>query len=327
MKIMLERLAMLLLMIAIGAVGFVHLFATGRKTSLRHTTLSNQETPHLALLTFDLDNTLFPVGPVLEDADVAMIRALHSAGCTEATDVSIARQMKQIQKKAERRMSFSEQRKRAIHQEMELITKPGETLDIDFVHTISNVWLDERHRSAERNLFSDTIAMLETIKTKFPRTCIGAITNGDGNPLCMNATLASYFDFCVSGEDSNIFPNKKPQRGIYEASIAAYCTRYPSKLTQDSHIWCHVGDCLVNDVWASSRTGAHAIWIEVDESATNVTTKGHRPSPRNLKTLKKVAKKGLKAVSAKISRLAQLPEAIDMILEHRCTRTFASRKR
>jgi FMN phosphatase YigB (HAD superfamily) len=318
----LQRVTMLLSLVVV-AFSFAPIFGVGQRQSSRYNALSDEEKPKLALLTFDLDDTLFPVSTVVEDANLAMIRALHDAGYTQSTNASILRHIRGIRSKSKRKMTYTEMRKRAIQQEMESMTKPGEGVDYDLVHKIYSAWLDERHRSAERNLFTGTIEMLETIKIKFPYTCIAAITNGRGNPLEMTSTLAPYFEFCISGEDSHVFPENKPQRGIFKASVAAYHQRYPHKLSTDAHIWCHVGDCLVNDIWGSARNGAQAVWIEVDDLlessqsqlATNVQPKWSTASPQSMNSRRKLASKGIKDVSAKISTLSQLPDAIDKILE------------
>ena len=292
---------------------------------LYSTTAPYDKAPKLALLTFDLDDTLFPLIPVVEDANAAMVHALHQAGYAGATETSILRHTKAIRRKTKHKMTYTEMRKRSIQQELEILSKPGTTVDNDLVNKIYWAWLDERHRSAERNLFQGVIDTLKTIKEKHPYTCIAAITNGCGNPLEMNSTLAPFFDFCISGEDDHVFPESKPQKGIFKASVSAYHQRYPRKLSQESHIWCHVGDCLVNDVWGSARNGAQAIWIEVDQannsnSSHSQLKKGIQPnwstsSPRDLNNRRKLASKGMKDVSEKITRLSQLPEAIEKILE------------
>jgi hypothetical protein len=190
-------------------------------------------------------------------------------------------------------MTYTELRQRAIRQE--LVLRSGGLCDDDnndvlllldsMVNDCFQAWLTERHVAAQRYLFPDALQMLQSIQTNFPSTCIAAITNGRGNPLDMHDTLAPWFDFCVSGEDANVFPNCKPHAHIYEVAVAEYTRRYPSHSLQrrrqddtmnikgvatprrqQQHIWCHVGDCLGNDVGASASCGAHAIWLDVDDS-------------------------------------------------------------
>jgi hypothetical protein len=201
-------------------------------------------------------------------------------------------------------MTYTELRKRAIRQELVLHRRFNSTasrstsecnaaplLD-SMVHDCFEIWLQERHLAAQRYLFSDALEMLQTIKSTFPNVCIAAITNGRGNPLEMNETLTPWFDFCISGEDANVFPHRKLHHHIYQVAVWEYQHRYPSssllqqrqnmnngpyaqqnqqqqqqqqqQLHQQQHIWCHVGDCLGNDVGASASCGAQAVWLDLE---------------------------------------------------------------
>ena len=137
------------------------------------------------------------------------------------------------------------------------------------------VWEQERQAAAEEHLFSDAIETLQTLRNEHPDVCIAAITNGVGNPLEMANTLEPFFEFCVSGEDDDVFPNRKPHAGIYERALKRYESLYPHHFqeAQDStssssidRIWCHVGDCLANDVGASASCGAYAVWMYTEAS-------------------------------------------------------------
>lgn len=86
----------------------------------------------------------------------------------------------------------------------------------------------------------------------------------------MKDTLAPLFDFCVSGEDVDVFPHRKPSAEIYHAALSQW-KRGGAETEELSHVWFHVGDCLANDVGASSDVGAHAIWIVKEEPAEQPT--------------------------------------------------------
>lgn len=277
-------------------------------------------------MTFDLDDTLFPVAQVVEDANAAMIQAFWDAGYTEATNDRIVQHTKMIRRKQRKLMTYTQLRKRAIQTELELVgtNNGGDPVDYDLVATIYDSWLQARHQSAERYLFAGAIEMLQVVKSKFPDVCIGAITNGRGNPLNMTNTLAPYFDFCVSGEDDGVHPERKPHRGIYKVSLAEYRKTYPNDLS-DTHVWVHVGDCLANDVGASAKMGAYAVWVDLDdlkEEWTTRTTEGKgQPNPTwstapetVVHARQKLANKSRGFVSAKITTLTQLPTVIDTIL-------------
>ena len=48
---------------------------------------------------------------------------------------------------------------------------------------------------------------------------IGAVTNGCGDPL-KTPGLAPLFDFCVSAEDEDVFPQRKPSRRPFDKALA-----------------------------------------------------------------------------------------------------------
>ena len=267
-------------------------------------TTASSKQPNLALLTFDLDDTLFPVAQVVEDANAAMLQALWDAGYTHATNDRIVEHSKVIRRKQKKKLTYTELHKRAIQTEMELLSS-------NWLSTkIYDSWLEARHKSAERTLFTGAIEMLQEIKIKYPGACIGAITNGPGNPLSMTQTLAPYFDFCVSGEDEGVHPERKPHRGIYKASLSKYHKNFPNRIS-DTHVWAHVGDCLANDVGGSSNMGAYTVWAEIED----LTDASQLPTGTKPTWSTKLADKARDRFRGeKITTLPELPTAIDNIL-------------
>mmetsp|Transcript_24775 Transcript_24775/g.37877 ORF Transcript_24775/g.37877 Transcript_24775/m.37877 type:complete len:460 (+) Transcript_24775:171-1550(+) len=278
--------------------------------------------PHL--ITFDLDDTIFPVGPVVHDANVALMEHLASltASLTNAnnananaptttttciTQSDFIASTKFIRSELAKdgiKITYTELRKRTIQRELERISLIGiEKNDNDFSATatvdisiskevVSNayeLWEEHRHMAAERHLYHDTIAMLDELKERFPDATIAAITNGKGNPLRMTNTIAKYFDYCISGEDDNVFPYRKPDAGIYKVAVEKYQQEYNNINTgsgsgrvsvsgsdtssdDDDFCWIHIGDDLANDVGASAQCGAKSIWVDLDEELYNQTT-------------------------------------------------------
>merc|ERR1712232_1366438 len=105
---------------------------------------------------------------------------------------------------------------------------------------------------------------------------IGAITNGKGNPLKMEQTIHEYFDFCTSGEDDNVFPYRKPHEQIYLKSLDCFQNMIGSELSDDGvddFFWVHVGDDLANDVAASSKCGAFAVWADLGDEYSQSASK------------------------------------------------------
>jgi FMN phosphatase YigB (HAD superfamily) len=172
-------------------------------------------------------------------------------------------------------------------------------------------WLKERHAAAERYLFPDAVDALVETRRLFPEAYIGAITNGAGDPRAI-PSLQPFFQFRVSGEDCNIFPFRKPHSRIYEAAL----DEYNGTIEKDTNIWCHVGDCLANDVRASALCGAHAIWLAHDIKEKNDRQSAwSTATTQELERRAKQAEEGKQLAAAQISSLSQWPKAIAEILK------------
>jgi len=214
--------------------------STSEDTTIAPTTTStptpeNKKT--LALLTFDLDDTLYPIGPVVAAANAGFARAMEGFGYKGVepmqiidTAVQIRDEMAETDPQAAAALSHTEIRKLAIRRVMESITfeRKIESVAEDWatpvtalapvivqnakkwaqievtssvVQAVYNVWEMERHHSAERNIYPELIDVFKEIKQKYPNVLVGAVTDGKANPMFMTFTLAPYFDFCMSWED------------------------------------------------------------------------------------------------------------------------------
>jgi len=288
---------------------------------------SSSTRPTLALLTFDLDDTLFPCGPVVAEANEAMLASIVSHGYPSITNEDVLAATKAIRnelRKTETPITYTNLRIAAIQNQLERSSalhypNIGSTaLHESVSQKIFEVWLRARHEAAERKLYPDAIAMLQQVQATHPDVIIGAVTNGRGDPLDMRDTLRPYFDFTISGEDDGVFPNRKPHPGIFEAtlrrfqSIAGYDVRHTKEKS-----WVHVGDDLANDVGASAACGAKAVWYKMeedDDGGDGATPFYSTASSEEIERRKRMAKEAEEKVTERISTLAQLPRAIENIL-------------
>jgi FMN phosphatase YigB (HAD superfamily) len=275
----------------------------------------------LGLLTFDLDDTLFSINETVMDANARQLQymreVLVSENCHLPFSISVQdfqRTMYDVRRDVAEPVSYTDLRKltiRRIFMETGLSTNAGFDEVDRFVDKAFDVWLQERHLAAERYLFADALDTLAKLKNMYPDTCIAAITNGRGDPTRMVNSLAPFFDFCISGEDDNVFPERKPSPKIFELAIQRYQQLYPHHNSLSGRIWCHVGDCLVNDVGASAACGAFAIWYSPKESgyvdSGNVATSQVEPS-------KHPQQQGTKKIAVRVTNLAELPAAIKEFL-------------
>mmetsp|Transcript_36176 Transcript_36176/g.53037 ORF Transcript_36176/g.53037 Transcript_36176/m.53037 type:complete len:401 (-) Transcript_36176:73-1275(-) len=191
----------------------------------------------LGLLTFDLDDTLYPIAPVIYDANGAFVKAMERFGYGSISRDTILSSMKKIREEMSLTdpekaacLTHTEIRKMGIRSEMEKVClerKLQATADEwatnveslthtvvqsavkwaayavsdSIVEAVLTAWEMERHHSAERHLYPEVIDALKQIKEEHPGVIIGAVTDGRANPMFMTFTLAPYFDFCMSWED------------------------------------------------------------------------------------------------------------------------------
>ena len=204
-------------------------------SSSSHTQLhaQTQQRP-LVLLTFDLDDTLYPIAPVIEQANNAFAKAMERYGYEGIQPSDIDDTTKQVRAEMEptaaAALSHTEARELAIRRKMEqvLLERKLRECAEDWVTSVEDLspvvvdnakqwttravsdsivqavlmaWEMERHHAAERNLYPHITEVLQEIKETHPNVIIGAVTDGKANPLLMTFTLAPYFDFCMSWED------------------------------------------------------------------------------------------------------------------------------
>ncbi|KAL9191200.1 hypothetical protein ACHAXT_000906 [Thalassiosira profunda] len=299
----------------------------------------------LGLLTFDLDDSLYPIEPVLADANDVFVEIMAQFGYSIAPQ-DIVNTGKRVREEAGpvagAAMSHTSVRMEAIRREMERCANaPVSEADVERVYS---AWERERHHSAERHLYPEVLTSLQKIKLRHPNVIIGAVTDGKANPLQMVFTLAPYFDFCMSWEDdasgrTDFFRELGDAEGnadlewIYKAAYEKYTDIAASKglpldLDEDGEgpAWIHVGDDLGYDVGGSASCGAETVLLDLDAEYEQTAKKqfyfGEAVMPSwstaseeeiaNRKSLNDAAE-GM--VDKRVNRLSLLPDAIDAILK------------
>jgi len=332
----------------VSSMAFTRHTVIGSSSSSSNTSNNAAETTQSSqlplLLTFDLDDTLFPIGPVVQEANDAMYAMMDKLGVLGVTEDEYMSTTKAIRQSLTYPITYSELRKRAIATFVAAAASSSSSsssnnnnnneIDDYVVQEIFDAWVNERHLAAERYLFEGVKESLQKLTTLYENgqddddsisttttstICIGAITNGRGNPLCMTNTLSSIFDFCVSGEDDGVFPARKPHEGIYQAALDIYHSS-DKCIDPTNYIWIHVGDCLGNDVGASADCGAYAVWVsgpQDDESSSvdDGKQKWSTATPGELQVRAELAQAAKKKASATIRTVAELPNAVLQILD------------
>lgn len=271
----------------------------------------------LRLVTFDLDDTLFPCGRVVQHANAALNTHLEALGAAPPTNFQDAiREVRTAHASAKgTALTYSELRRRAIAKVLRegcSALPPPAVVDDCF-----EVWLNARQQTADEMLFDGVVDAITRLRQQHPGCIIGAVTNGRGDPTGM-PSLAALFDFCVSGEDEDVWPERKPSPAIYEHAIrraasqplASAGTCQQQALLRAS--WVHVGDCLVNDVEASKRAGASTVWLDMpsDPLATYSTASAEEEERRRVARANALA---AGYVDVRIESMRDLPTALEQL--------------
>ena len=195
-------------------------------------------------ITFDLDDTLWDINPVLHRAEQAVDDwlAIEAPELAKHYDQDRLRALK---------FSIYQQRPDLAHQISELrIVAMTQALiasgyeqarAVQLAQQAFEVFIDARHQV---NLYTEVEPLLGALK---PHYKLGALTNGNAN--VERLSINHYFDFAFSAEQLNA--SKPAADHFIAAQHAANCTA-------DQII--HIGDHPDHDIQAAIDAGCHAIW-------------------------------------------------------------------
>lgn len=230
----------------------------------------------IRLLTFDLDDTLWEIAPVLVRAEAITyawlqqhapaVTARFSSDELRAMRLQIAREQPHLAHRV------TELRVRGLHIAMQRAGIANHTIEA-LVEQAFATFLHARH---DIELFDDAERVLLELKSHYR---LGAITNG--NFEVARAGLDRYFDFAVNAEQlEHAKPHSEPfMRALTLANCAA-------------HECIHIGDDMESDVRGAQRLGIYTIWVN----------RQGLPWPDDLPP------------SQQIRQLAELPAAVNRII-------------
>lgn len=197
----------------------------------------------IRLVTFDLDDTLWDIAPVIHSAE-ALLRDWFAASAPRLGSVPVehlwAIRDRLLQQDAGLKHRVSEMRRRVIHQAL---------LDAGYVEPEAAqlaeagfaVYLAARQQVT---LFEDVHPTLEKLADRYT---LGVLTNGNADVHTIG--LADYFRFALNAEQLGIGkPDPTPFREALRFSGV------PAAATV------HVGDNPVDDVQGAQRAGIRAVW-------------------------------------------------------------------
>ena len=233
--------------------------------------------PRIRVITFDLDNTLWDVVPVITGAERRMAAWLEER-VPEA--MSLYRDGRAV---AGMRAALIEEQPAIVHdvsrmrEELTLRCIRGVGRDDEAARRLARgafeVFLDARH---EIEFFDGAIDALERLSRNYT---LGSLTNGNADPGRLK--LGRYFSFGFSAAQVGA---GKPAPAMFEAAL-----RHNGVLPDEA---VHIGDHPVDDIQGAASVGMHTVWV-------------NGPQQRLPRSEECAA-----AATVKIERLDELDEAI-----------------
>ena len=200
----------------------------------------------ITCITFDLDDTLWDVGPVMERAEREFFewiaRHLPRVANRHDPDTLLEHRREVYQRFPELGHDFTSLRKRWLGH---LIEEFG--YDQALVDPAFRVFWELRNTV---ELFDEVPGALEGLKGRF---VLGAITNGNAD--VDHIGIGHFFDFVVTAADAGA---AKPRPEIFEAGLQA--------AEMAPHEVLHVGDDPTNDVLGAAAVGMRTVWVNPDLS-------------------------------------------------------------
>lgn len=198
----------------------------------------------IRLITFDLDDTLWDVGPVLHSAELRLREwlASHAPGLSDVSIEALgAIRRRLLDADPQLRHRISELRRQVLRHALEnagySLREAGELAERAF-----HVFLEARHAV---QLFPEVHPTLEQLTNHY---ILGVLTNGNADVRRLG--LADYFDFALCAEELGIGkPDPAPFReALRRANVA------PGHAV-------HIGDHPSDDIGGAQRAGMRAIWF------------------------------------------------------------------
>lgn len=233
-------------------------------------------------ITFDLDDTLWPLEPVLREAEIKTYAWLsqHAKKLTASySRDAIIRYRNQLFDHDPQYQNQISAVRHDTYQRLAIASGYSVRQAKEIALQAFDVFLEYRQQV---NYFDHVEATIEQLARDY---LLGAVTNGNAD--LKKIAIGRYFTFSVSAEQVNA---SKPAKKIFTAALTRAnqiqgCTAHASQFV-------HVGDDLEKDVLGASRAGFKSVWYRPDSQCTE-----HSP------TL-------MQHANATISSIDQLPAAI-----------------
>ena len=198
----------------------------------------------LRLITFDLDDTLWDVAPVMNNAE-ALLREWLASNAARLGPVPIehlwAIRTRLLDREPMLRHRLSELRRRILFHALLDAGYPQAEAE-SLAEAGFQVFLEARHRVT---LFPEVHPTLEILADRFT---LGVLTNGNADVRRLG--LADYFKFALCAEDIGI---AKPDARLFHEALQR------GEATADTAV--HIGDHPGDDIAGAQQAGLRAIWF------------------------------------------------------------------
>ena len=198
-------------------------------------------------ISFDLDDTLWPIWPVIERAEAAL-HAYLGAHCPRTAAAYPVARMRQLREQVAHEHphlahDFTAQRLICLER---ALTEGGE--DVAHARPAFDALYVERNRVS---FYDDALPALEALAARFR---LASLTNGNAD--LERIGIAGRFAVRVAAREMGV---AKPERAIFEHTVRA--------LGVDAAEVLHVGDDPWLDVDGAARAGLRTCWINRDGAA------------------------------------------------------------
>jgi len=197
-------------------------------------------------ISLDLDDTLWPIRPVIERAEAALHAYLerHCPRAAAAYPIPRMRALREQVAHEHPHLAHDFTRQRLISLERAL-NEGGE--DTAHAHTAFEALYVERNRIT---FFDDALPALDALGLHFP---LAALTNGNAD--LHRIGISERFAVIVAARDLGV---AKPERAIFEHTA--------SRLGRATHEVLHVGDDPYLDIAGAARAGMRTCWINREDA-------------------------------------------------------------
>lgn len=204
----------------------------------------------IKLLTFDLDDTLWPCRITILRTEAR----LHQWLANHHPDIPCQYSIKQLRDK---RLQLAREHQHIAHDLTALRKKSFSLLSQEmgyspqqeqqFIQEAFEFYIIERNKV---NLYDDVIPTLKSLKTDYR---LGAVTNGNADIYRIG--LGHLFEFSWSAADAG---QQKPHSIVFNSLLDKQKLK-PSELI-------HIGDDPISDIQGAQQSGIRAIWLNRNNS-------------------------------------------------------------